>query len=975
MRGELPPVAPPADSGSATVPASYSGPNNGHMEAAASSRMVEAVDRLTATRHFYRRVGYDARPMEFHPDGRIGAGSSRLESEWRIHQLHGEVYLEIRCAAESTCFLKLEEGGIWCGRWERFERMPVEVYPQPAAARVNREIDVVYTWVDGDASAPALRALLDRESAPVLRGAATDNRFRSIGELQYSLRSLHTYAPWVRRVFLVTDGKTPPWLNVDCPKLRLVSHAEIFEDSGALPTFNSHAIELNLHRIPGLGPAFLYFNDDFLLGQPVCADDFVSADGVQSIFFTDWNIPRGKTEQAHDRAYEFTLQLLDRAYGSRPRKMLAHVPQLYRVDVLERICELWQAEVKSTFGNRFRSGCDVVLRILYAYYLLESPAPGWAARSVILPQGKAYIFAPISTNGAHTRQALSRVAKDRPKFLCLNDEISREGESFKTTFNEVRLFLAEQYQCPSPFERRPAADRSGILPELNDTTASDHVRSAILQLPQTARDWQGRGIVICGGGMRYFLCAWVCINMLRKQGCHLPVELWHLNDAEMNDTMRTLVEPLGVTCINAQEVRKLYPARILNGWEIKAFALLHSAFREVLLLDADNVPVVDPTFLFETKQFEETGALFWPDFPRLEPSRSIWGLTGVTYREEPEFESGQIVLDKARCFRPLSLAMWFNEYSDFWYRHIHGDKETFHMAWRRLDAPYAMPQRGIHALPCTMCQHDFNGRRIFQHRNLAKWSLRGNPQIPGFSQEPECLSFIEQLVPYWTRISPVSKYSPAGRSLVELQAAQELIGRRWLYERVGHDRRQILLQADGTVGEGGAKMEIFWDITQEEGVLSLKIQSDEALTCRLIRTRGGVWQGRWENFERMPVLLVPADLPAGGFAIPGLSAAEPESGRVREAFEQLTGTRHKYCRVGYDARLMVFKPDGSIGEGRDQMELRWELHELGDRMLLDIWSSSEITCRLELAKDGVWRGKWESFEQMPVEVYPELSKG
>jgi len=58
----------------------------------------------------------------------------------------------------------------------------------------------------------------------------------------------------------------------------------------------------------------------------------------------------------------------------------------------------------------------------------------------------------------------------------------------------------------------------------------------------------------------------------------------------------------------------LYPARILNGRELKAFALLHSAFREVLLLDADNVPLVAPAFLFETKQFADTGAIFWPDY-------------------------------------------------------------------------------------------------------------------------------------------------------------------------------------------------------------------------------------------------------------------------------------------------------------------------------------------------------------------------
>jgi hypothetical protein len=274
-----------------------------------------------------------------------------------------------------------------------------------------------------------------------------------------------------------------------------------------------------------------------------------------------------------------------------------------------------------------------------------------------------------------------------------------------------------------------------------------------------------------------------------------------------------------------------------------------------------------------------------------------------------------------------------------------------------------------------MCQHDFTGRRIFQHRNLAKWTFRCNPRIPGFSLEPECLGFIEQLAPYWTRIAPVSRYSPAGRSLEELQTAQELIDHRWIYDRVGYDRRQILFQADGTVGEGAERMEVFWDISPEDGVLSLKIQSDEALTCSLVRNRRGVWQGRWESHERMTVLLVPADPLPRGFGTPGLTAADLDSGRLREAIEHLTAVPHKYCRVGFDARLMVFLPDGSIGQGRDQMELRWELHEIADRLLLDIWSSSEITCRLELAKDGVWRGKWESFEQMPIEVDPQRSEG
>jgi hypothetical protein len=424
------------------------------MKRGAPSRVTEAVDRLTGTRHLYRRTGFDARPMEFRSDGGIGAGSGRLESQWCIHQDQDDVFLDIGNAAGLTCRLTLGEGGVWRGRWENFERMPVEVYPQPDPPSAVHGIDVVYTWVDGATSAPVLRALLDAGSTPVLPGAATHNRYRSIGELRFSLRSLHVYAPWVQRVFLVTNGDIPPWINLDCPKLRLVTHPEIFENASALPTFNSHAIELNLHRIPGIGPAFLYFNDDLFLGQPVRHEDFLSADDIQNIFFTDWDIPCTKTEQAHDRAYGFTLGLLDRAYGARPRRMLAHVPQLYRVDVLEEICRRWKVEVENTTGNRFRNGDDAVLRILYAYYLLESPVPRWAARKVILPQGRDYVFVPISTNHAHTRQGLSKAVQGRPKFLCLNDEIAGDGECSAGVFEDVCEFLSGQYPWPSPFEHQ-----------------------------------------------------------------------------------------------------------------------------------------------------------------------------------------------------------------------------------------------------------------------------------------------------------------------------------------------------------------------------------------------------------------------------------------------------------------------------------------------------------------------------------------
>ncbi|MFD0331960.1 hypothetical protein ACFQZC_36840 [Streptacidiphilus monticola] len=92
--------------------------------------------------------------------------------------------------------------------------------------------------------------------------------------MRYSLRSIHQYAPWVRRIHLVTAGQRPVWLNTDHPDIRVVDHREIFSDPDALPTFNSHAIESQLHHIDGLAEHFLYLNDDVLFGRlvsPTCS--------------------------------------------------------------------------------------------------------------------------------------------------------------------------------------------------------------------------------------------------------------------------------------------------------------------------------------------------------------------------------------------------------------------------------------------------------------------------------------------------------------------------------------------------------------------------------------------------------------------------------------------------------------------------------------------------------------------------------
>ncbi len=207
-----------------------------------------------------------------------------------------------------------------------------------------------------------------------------------------------------------------------------------------------------------------------------------------------------------------------------------------------------------------------------------------------------------------------------------------------------------------------------------------------------------------------FTCAWITISMLRRRlGCTLPIEVWHLGPQEMGPPMRGLIEEAGAEAVDAHEVAKRHPVQLLGGWELKAYALLHSRFAEVLLLDADNLPVRDPAFLFELPEYRDCGALFWPDVVRLTRTNAAWSIGDIEYLDMPSFESGQMVLDKARCWRALCLTHWINQRSAEFYRFLHGDKDTFLLAWLKLQQPFHLIRHHPKTLHGTLCQRDPDG--------------------------------------------------------------------------------------------------------------------------------------------------------------------------------------------------------------------------------------------------------------------------
>jgi len=130
------------------------------------------------------------------------------------------------------------------------------------------DIDIVIAWVDG--ADPAWLAEKARYPAPE---DDSPNRYRELGLLKFWFRSIEAFAPWARKIHFVTWGHIPPFLSRNHPKLNIVRH-EDFIPAKYLPTFNSHTIELNLHRIPGLSEHFVYFNDDMFLLRPAAAADY-----------------------------------------------------------------------------------------------------------------------------------------------------------------------------------------------------------------------------------------------------------------------------------------------------------------------------------------------------------------------------------------------------------------------------------------------------------------------------------------------------------------------------------------------------------------------------------------------------------------------------------------------------------------------------------------------------------------------------
>ena len=331
--------------------------------------------------------------------------------------------------------------------WRRARHEVSGVMPL-ADTQPDFPVDAVIAWVDDND--PEWRQRLDEfrgeAAADGLPASAMNaSRFRNRDELRYCLRALRMYAPFLRRIFVVSDGQKPDWFDEDIDgPVQFVSHREIFDEETAYPVFSSRPIELNLHRIEGLAEHFVYLNDDFFLTGPVDVSDFFHANGLACFFESPRRLdarPVRESDRASVTAHKNAARAFEQRFGVSLTRKPMHAPIPARKSACEELQRDFPEQVRITKQQRFRSWQDVSWTQLLPLYMLY--------RGTAVPASLESRY--VDTGDPDLRERLEALdAQPELRNLCINDTDELPDASMEAFLQQ---WLDERFPCIAPWEK------------------------------------------------------------------------------------------------------------------------------------------------------------------------------------------------------------------------------------------------------------------------------------------------------------------------------------------------------------------------------------------------------------------------------------------------------------------------------------------------------------------------------------------
>lgn len=321
------------------------------------------------------------------------------------------------------------------------------------------KIDIVVTWVDG--ADPVWQAKKAKFTSNEFDGTTL---YRDYGTLKYWFRMIEKNAPWVNKVYLVTDRQTPEWLNLECDKLKIVYHDEYIPNE-YLPTFNSNTIEMNLWRIEELSENFVLFNDDMFLINSVTMNEYFQDDVPKLFGIYNAIAPNEpflmtlinnmmiinkyfKGKQAMKRqpfkffSLKYGLQMFRNALlfpWEKTGYINTHSPLPHKKSVMAKLWELEYEAMHRSSLNHIRDYTTDVNHYLLSYWIMES--------GEFLP---AKISSVRNINIQEVKQLTPFFKNKKVKMVCINDTAGIDNDSY---FEQMIRVFEHYFPEKSMFEK------------------------------------------------------------------------------------------------------------------------------------------------------------------------------------------------------------------------------------------------------------------------------------------------------------------------------------------------------------------------------------------------------------------------------------------------------------------------------------------------------------------------------------------
>lgn len=302
----------------------------------------------------------------------------------------------------------------------------------PPSGGREADIDVVIAWVDGND--PMHKKKIQPYLNPQAQASddiAGPTRYRSEGEIFYCVASILRFAPFVRKIFIVTDEQYPGlegFIQRNFPEnkipLEIVDHKVIFRGyEEYLPVFNSRAVETCIYRIPDLSENYVYFNDDFFLVRPLQITDWY--DGDKIVAYGNWrNLMLDRflwlikpMKNGHKPVgFKDGMIMGARKYGKKWRYFhLDHMPHPLKKSVIADYFLKNPDHFVSNISHKFRSGKQFNTHEIYYLLMLDS------GKAVVKPSSEHLLYMkPVNRGKSYLKRKMRTFQSGNDlKFCCI----------------------------------------------------------------------------------------------------------------------------------------------------------------------------------------------------------------------------------------------------------------------------------------------------------------------------------------------------------------------------------------------------------------------------------------------------------------------------------------------------------------------------------------------------------------------------